>query len=130
MLRRAASRTTANASGRRSSMNSPCSSRPLSSPVLLLSSPSSNAWISSSKALTRGTMACSSLTLRPSPAARIFLNTLITDHYDGEPPVAGLPDVQELLPDRVDDRLHAGVQVKLFENVAHVVLYGVLGDEQ
>src|SRR6266487_3644693 len=39
-------------------------------------------------------------------------------------------DVEELLLDRVHHGLHAGVQMQLVEDVADVVLHGVLGDEQ
>src|SRR5438477_7923809 len=39
-------------------------------------------------------------------------------------------DVQELLLDRVDHGLHPRVQVQLVQDVADVVLHGVLGDEQ
>ena len=39
-------------------------------------------------------------------------------------------DVEELLADGVHDRLHPRVQLELLEDVAHVVLHGVLADEQ
>src|SRR5688572_4155073 len=41
-----------------------------------------------------------------------------------------LLDLEKLLAHGVDDRLHARVQVELLEDVADVVLDGVLGDEE
>ena len=41
-----------------------------------------------------------------------------------------LADVEELLAHGVDDGFHAGVEVQLLEDVAHVVLDRVLGDVQ
>src|SRR3954470_4840392 len=43
---------------------------------------------------------------------------------------ARLWQVDELLADGVQHGLHAGVQLELLEQVAHVVLHGVLTDEQ
>src|SRR6478735_4057939 len=45
---------------------------------------------------------------------------------DGGPPTSG--KVEQLLADGVHDRLHAGVQLELLEDVAHVALDGVLAD--
>src|SRR3954469_15407186 len=42
----------------------------------------------------------------------------------------GSGDVQQLLPDGVHDGLHPGVQLELLQDVPHVVLHGVLADEQ
>src|SRR5690606_6350798 len=39
-------------------------------------------------------------------------------------------DVEEVLPDGVQHRFHAGVQLQLVKDVADVVLDGVLADEQ
>jgi hypothetical protein len=44
--------------------------------------------------------------------------------------VRALLDLEEFFPDGVDDRLHTGVQVEFLENVANVVLDGVLGDHE
>jgi RimJ/RimL family protein N-acetyltransferase len=45
-------------------------------------------------------------------------------------PAAGSGDLEQLLPDGVDDGLHPGVQLQLLQDVADVVLHGVLADEQ
>src|SRR5437763_1418624 len=45
-------------------------------------------------------------------------------------PRGRLGDLEELLADGIDDRLHARVQLQLLEDVADVVLDRVLADEQ
>src|SRR5262245_20540525 len=44
--------------------------------------------------------------------------------------LAGCGDVEDLLPNRIHDRLHPGVQLQLLQDVADVVLHGVFADEQ
>src|SRR3954454_21306784 len=49
---------------------------------------------------------------------------------DSRPVGSRSGDVEQLLANGVHHGLHAGVQLKLLQDVAHVVLHGVLADEQ
>src|SRR3954454_17885852 len=136
MTRLPASRVAANASMRRSSTDSPRSIRSRNSTVLCFSSSSLSAAISASWALMSGTSDSRALTLRPSPMRRTRSRTPMAAECKGEwlgllrSPLAAdrLLEVEQLLADGVDDGLHAGVEVQLLEDVAHVVLDRVLRD--
>src|SRR3954451_17584760 len=136
MTRLAASRVTANASMRGSSTDSPRSIRSRNSTVLCFSASSLSAAISASWALMSGTSDSRALTLRPSPMRRTRSRTPMAAECKGEwlgllrAPLAAdrLLEVEQLLADGVDDGLHAGVEVQLLEDVAHVVLDRVLRD--
>src|ERR671935_182426 len=80
-VRLEASRTQANASGSRSSRSSPSSNRPRNSSVFAHSSSSERRAISSSRALISWTRSCRRLSVRPSPARRIFWKTLTADGW-------------------------------------------------
>src|SRR5438876_6620186 len=88
------------------------------------------------------------LTLRPSPIEKNLLRSTTGNRFyrppgttplhrtrsgwgwgRGSPPPMSL-DIEQFLLHRVDHGLHPGVQVQLVEDVADVVLHGVLGDEQ
>src|SRR6188508_412172 len=105
----------------RSSRSSPLSRRPRNSAVLPWRAASLSASISGSSTVMSGTSAWRAFSFLPSPERRILSKRLM------EAPslwgAAPLPDVEELLPHRVDHGLHAGVEVQLLEDVADVVLH-------
>src|SRR5713226_4793132 len=139
IARFAASRTAAYASGSRASSSSPLSSRWRNSAVLAANSSSDRASISGSKSLTRRARSTILRKRLPSPAWRMKSNALIgTTKYDVYPDGVGGPgslrnallDVEQALPDGVHHGFHPGVQVQLLQDVADVVLDGVLRDEE
>src|ERR687893_500393 len=85
-VRRDASRTTAKASGRMPSSVSPSARRPRNSSVFARSSSSESFSISGSRAVTDPTRCWRTLTLRPSPILKIFVNRLATwEHQPKDP---------------------------------------------
>src|SRR5919106_3859303 len=72
----------------------------------------------------------SSRVLRATRWAR--LASVTTDELSAatRPFARALLDLEQLLPDRVDHGLHAGVKLKLLQDVPDVVLDGVLRDEE
>src|SRR3712207_6433787 len=80
-VRRAVSRTTANASGRMSSRVSPAFSLSRNSSVFARSAPSESFSTSGSSAETPSTARWRTLTLRPSPILKIFVSRLATGKH-------------------------------------------------
>src|SRR6266545_4320016 len=148
IVRRAASRTEANASGSRSSRLSPASSRRRNSSVFARSCSSESSSSSGSNVLTMRTSCSRRLSLRPSPNWPIFsrpkvvssrglgVRLSIVTEGSGKPARAavgrggGSGDLEQLLPHGVDHCLHPGVQVELLQDVSDVVLHRVLRDVQ
>src|ERR1035437_1815820 len=142
MARRAASLITAKDSTSRSFSSSPFSRRSRNSTVLWARSSSERRSSSGSRALMSGTRLCSARTFFPSPARRILvkipmrspslpadLTSSTRAGVGGDLASVGpAANVEQALPDGEDHRFHAGVEVKLLEDVAHMVLDGVLGD--
>src|SRR5213592_4763716 len=148
IVRRAASRTEANASGSTSSRLSPASRRPRNSSVFARSCSSVSSSISGSNVLTMRTSCSRRFSLRPSPNWPIFsrpnvvssrrfwgVRLSIVTEGSGKTRASrdsgrSSGDLEQLLPYGVDHGLHPGVQVELLQDVADVVLHRVLRDVQ
>src|SRR5688572_9549284 len=141
--RLAASRTVANASTWMSSSVAPLARRSRNSTVFLARASSSRASNSGSRAFTASTIPWKVLRLRPSPMLRSFEKRDIersvyrTAPHSPRGEVAGADAdaggrlrVDEAFPDREQHGVVAGAQTRLVEDVADVVLDGVLRDEE
>src|SRR4051794_14536248 len=134
MVRVLASRTTANASIRRSSRSSPLSRRCLNSPVLAWSSESESFLISGSKAAMSGTRPASARIFLPSPVRRSLSKmpmrpVSVPAQPPGEVPGSGCrAGGAELLVDRVLHGLGPAGAVQALDEVGGQVLGGVVAD--